>query len=169
MPPLIGGEALSIAYPDKTILDEVSLGLGDGDRIGVVGRNGDGKSTLMRVLARKQQPDDGRVTWRRDLRIGILDQADVLDHDLTVAQVVVGDRPEHEWAGDARIRDVVSGLLSDLPWEGRVGDLSGGQRRRTALAQVLVGEHDVVFLDEPTNHLDIEGVTWLAQHVKASP
>ncbi|RYJ07052.1 MAG: ABC transporter ATP-binding protein, partial [Actinomycetales bacterium] len=157
------------AYPDRTILDGVSLGLADGDRIGVVGRNGDGKSTLLRVLARRQEPDDGRVTWRRDLRIGVLDQADVLDHDLTVAEVVVGDRPEHEWAGDARIRDVVSGLLSDLPWDARVGDLSGGQRRRTALAQVLVGEHDVVFLDEPTNHLDIEGVTWLAQHVKSSP
>ena len=167
MPPLLGGEALRLAFPARRVLDGVSLGLADGDRIGVVGRNGDGKSTLLRVLARRIEPDDGRVTWRRDLRVGFLDQADLLDPELVVSTAVVGDRVEHEWAGDARVRDILTGLLSDVPWDGRIGELSGGQRRRVALAQVLVGEHDVVFLDEPTNHLDLEGVMWLAEHVKS--
>jgi ATPase subunit of ABC transporter with duplicated ATPase domains len=165
--PLLGGEALRLAYPSRRVLDGVSLGLSDGDRIGVVGRNGDGKSTLLRVLARRTEPDDGRVTWRRDLRIGFLDQADSLDPRVVVSDVVIGDRAEHEWAGDPRVRDILTGLLSDVPWDGRIGELSGGQRRRVALAQVLVGEHDVVFLDEPTNHLDLEGVMWLAAHVKS--
>ena len=167
MPPLLGGEALRLSFPTRRVLDGVSLGLADGDRIGVVGRNGDGKSTLLRVLARRIEPDDGRVTWRRDLRLGLLDQADRLASDLVVSSAVVGDGAEHEWAGDARIRDIITGLLSDVPWDGRIGELSGGQRRRVALAQVLVGEHDVVFLDEPTNHLDLEGVMWLAEHVKS--
>jgi len=167
MAPLLGGEALRLAYPSRRVLDGVSLGLADGDRIGVVGRNGDGKSTLLRVLARRIEPDDGRVTWRRDLRVGLLDQADRLDPELIVSTAVVADRHEHEWAGDARVRDIITGLLTDVPWDGRIGALSGGQRRRVALAQVLVGEHDVVILDEPTNHLDLEGVMWLAEHVKA--
>ncbi len=167
MPPLLGGEALRLSFPTRRVLDGVSLGLADGDRIGVVGRNGDGKSTLLRVLARRIEPDDGRVTWRRDLRLGLLDQADRLASDLVVSSAVVGDGAEHEWAGDARTRDIITGLLSDVPWDGRIGELSGGQRRRVALAQVLVGEHDVVFLDEPTNHLDLEGVMWLAEHVKS--
>ena len=167
MAPLLGGETLRLTFPTRRVLDGVSLGMADGDRVGVVGRNGDGKSTLLRVLARRIEPDDGRVTWRRDLRLGFLDQADRLDPDLTVSTAVVADRPEHEWAGDARVRDILTGLLSDVPWDGRIGELSGGQRRRVALAQVLVGEHDVVFLDEPTNHLDLEGVMWLAAHVKA--
>jgi ATPase subunit of ABC transporter with duplicated ATPase domains len=167
MPPLLGGEALRLTFPTRRVLDGVSLGLADGDRIGVVGRNGDGKSTLLRVLARHIEPDDGRVTWRRDLRIGFLDQADRLEPELVVSTAVVADRAEHEWAGDPRVRDIITGLLSDVPWHGRIGELSGGQRRRVALAQVLVGEHDVVFLDEPTNHLDLEGVMWLAEHVKS--
>ncbi len=167
MPPLLGGEAMRLAFPSRRILDGVSLGLADGDRIGVVGRNGDGKSSLLRVLARRIEPDDGRVTWRRDLRVGFLDQADRLDPELVVSTAVVADRAEHEWAGDPRVRDILTGLLSDVPWDGRIGELSGGQRRRVALAQVLVGEHDVVFLDEPTNHLDLEGVLWLAEHVKS--
>ena len=165
--PLLGGEALRLTFPTRRVLDGVSLGLADGDRIGVVGRNGDGKSTLLRVLARRIEPDDGRVTWRRDLRVGFLDQADRLEPELVVSTAVVGDGAEHEWAGDARVRDILTGLLSDVPWDGRIGELSGGQRRRVALAQVLVGEHDVVILDEPTNHLDLEGVTWLAEHVKS--
>ncbi len=168
MRPLIGAEDVSVAYPNRRVLDGVTTGIGEGDRIGVVGRNGDGKSTLMRVLARRSEPDSGRVTWRRDLRVGFLEQADILDPAASVTDVVVGGRPEHEWASDARIRDVVGGLLGDVPWEGLVGDLSGGQRRRTALAALLVGEHDVIFLDEPTNHLDLEGVTWLAGHLKAA-
>jgi ATPase subunit of ABC transporter with duplicated ATPase domains len=163
--PLIGGEGLELSFPTKDVLDGVTLGLAEGQRVGVVGRNGDGKSTLMRVLARRLEPDEGRVTWRRDLRVGFVDQADVLDPTTVVSAAVVGEGPEHEWAGDARIRDVVAGLLGDVPWDARLGDLSGGQRRRVSLAAVLVGDHDVLFLDEPTNHLDVEGVTWLAAHL----
>ncbi len=160
------GDRVTVTFGHRKVLDDVTVGLMDGDRVGVVGRNGDGKSTLLRVLARRIEPNEGRVTWRRDLRVGFLDQADRLDPGLTVSTAVVADRPEHEWAGDARVRDILTGLLSDVPWGGRIGELSGGQRRRVALAQVLVGEHDVVFLDEPTNHLDLEGVMWLGAHVK---
>ncbi|TCI98695.1 ABC-F family ATP-binding cassette domain-containing protein [Aeromicrobium sp. IC_218] len=163
---LLGAENLSLEFPTKRVLDSVSLGLDEGDRVGVVGRNGDGKSTLMRLLAGRLEPDEGRVTRRRDVTVGFLDQADVLDADLTVARTVVGDTVEHEWAGDARVRDVIDGLVADLPWDAEVGTLSGGQRRRVALAALLVGEWDVLFLDEPTNHLDVEGVAWLAEHLK---
>ncbi|EFQ83764.1 ABC transporter, ATP-binding protein [Aeromicrobium marinum DSM 15272] len=166
MTPLLGGEALSLAYPMRTILDGVSIGVGEGDRIGVVGRNGDGKTTLMRVLARRTTPDDGRVTWRRDLRIGFLDQGDLLAPEAVVQDLVVGDRVEHEWAGDPRIRDVMAGLLGDVDTSATVSTLSGGQRRRVALAAQLVEDVDVLFLDEPTNHLDLEGVVWLADHLK---
>lgn len=165
--PLIGGEGLHLSFPTKDVLDDVTLGLAEGQRVGVVGRNGDGKSTLMRVLARRIEPDEGRITWRRDLRVGFVDQADVLDPGTVVSDAVVGDVAEHEWAGDAKVRDVVNGLLSDVPWSARLGDLSGGQRRRVSLAAVLVGDHDVLFLDEPTNHLDVEGVTWLAAHLNS--
>ncbi|KQP77295.1 ABC transporter ATP-binding protein [Aeromicrobium sp. Leaf289] len=165
--PLIGGEGLQLSFPTKDVLDDVTLGLAEGQRVGVVGRNGDGKSTLMRVLARRLEPDEGRITWRRDLQVGFVDQADVLDPAVVVSDAVVGDTAVHEWAGDAKVRDVVNGLLSDVPWDARVGDLSGGQRRRVSLAAVLVGDHDVLFLDEPTNHLDVEGVTWLAAHLNA--
>lgn len=165
MAPLIGGEDLSLSFPTRDVLDGVTLGLAEGDRIGIVGRNGDGKSTLMRVLARRQEPDDGRVTWRRDLRVGFLEQSDILDPAHSVGESVVGGREEHEWAGQTRARDVVQGLLHDVGHDALVGDLSGGQRRRVALARVLVDEHDVLFLDEPTNHLDLEGVTWLARHL----
>jgi ATPase subunit of ABC transporter with duplicated ATPase domains len=165
--PLIGGEGLQLSFPTKDVLDDVTLGLAEGQRVGVVGRNGDGKSTLMRVLARRLEPDEGRVTWRRDLRVGYVDQSDTLDPGLTVAQTVVGDTAEHVWAGDPRVRDVVAGLLGDVDWDGPVAGLSGGQRRRVSLAAVLADEHDVLFLDEPTNHLDVEGVTWLAAHLNA--
>nr|BFF14842.1 hypothetical protein GCM10025699_61450 [Microbacterium flavescens] len=163
---LLGAENLRLEFPTKVVLDGVTLGIDEGSRIGVVGRNGDGKSTLMSVLAGRLEPDDGRVTTRRGLTIGMLDQRDVLPEGSTVGSLIVGDRDEHEWAGDARIRDVISGLATDIPWEARVEDLSGGQRRRVALATLLVGDWDVLFLDEPTNHLDVEGVAWLAQHLK---
>ncbi|QHF20699.1 ATP-binding cassette domain-containing protein [Rathayibacter sp. VKM Ac-2762] len=163
---LLGAEALRLEYPTRVIFDDVSLGIEEGDRIGIVGRNGDGKSTLLRLLAQRIEPDSGRVTHRRGVTLGMLDQADTVDEDLTVAQAVVGGLQEHEWAGDARTRDVIAGLLRDVPWDGVVGSLSGGQRRRVALAKLLVGDWDVVFLDEPTNHLDVEGIAWLAEHLK---
>jgi ATP-binding cassette subfamily F protein uup len=163
---LLGAEGISLSYPTKDVFDGVTVGIDEGARIGVVGRNGDGKSTLLRLLAGRQQPDSGRVTRRGGVTIGMLDQGDELPEGQTVAQAVVGDRAEHEWAGDAKIRDVVSGLVGDIPWEARLEELSGGQRRRVALAAVLSRDWDIVFLDEPTNHLDMEGVAWLAAHLK---
>ncbi|MFT4300106.1 MAG: ABC-F family ATP-binding cassette domain-containing protein [Aeromicrobium sp.] len=165
MIPLIVGEGLTVDVPAKRVLDGVTLGLGEGDRVGVVGRNGDGKSTLLGALAKRRSLDAGRVTWRRDLRVGFLDQADTLPAGATVGAVVAGERADHEWAGDARIRDIVAGLLGGIDWDAPVGSLSGGQRRRTALAALLAGEWDVLILDEPTNHLDVEGVAWLAEHL----
>lgn len=162
---LLGGEALHLSFPTKNVFDAVTVGLNEGDRVGIVGRNGDGKSSLLALLSGRLSPDAGRVTVRGGVRIGVLDQTDTLDPALTVGAAVVGDRAEHEWAGDPKVRDVVSGLVGDLPWDKLVGDLSGGQRRRVALAALLAGDDDVLMLDEPTNHLDVEAVTWLARHL----
>jgi len=164
---LLGAERLHLEFPTRTVFDEVTLGIDEGDRIGVVGRNGDGKSTLLKLLAGRLEPDGGRVTLRRGIRIGMLDQADIVDPGQTVAEAVVGGIEEHVWAGDARVRDVIAGLLADVPWQAQIVSLSGGQRRRVGLAALLVGDWDVVFLDEPTNHLDVEGIAWLAAHLKA--
>jgi len=163
---LLGAEALHLEYPTKVVFDGVSLGVDEGDRIGIVGRNGDGKSSLLAMLAGRREPDAGRVTFRGGIRVGMLDQADVLDDDDTVGHAIVGDTPEHEWAGTARIRDVIAGLVGDLDWNGALGSLSGGQRRRVALARLLAGDWDVLALDEPTNHLDVEAIAWLAEHLK---
>jgi ATP-binding cassette subfamily F protein uup len=163
---LLGAEALHLEYPNRVIFDSVTIGIDEGQRIGIVGRNGDGKSTLMRLMAGTLEPNSGRVTRRGGILLGMLDQADEMDDDLTVSAAIVGDRPEHEWASDARVRDVLSGLIEGVPWEARIGQLSGGQRRRVALAALLVGDWDIIFLDEPTNHLDVEGIAWLAQHLK---
>ncbi|MCU1550716.1 MAG: transporter ATP-binding protein [Glaciihabitans sp.] len=163
---LLGAEALHLEYPTRVVFDSVTIGVDEGQRIGIVGRNGDGKSSLLRLLAGRLEPDAGRVTRRRGVHLGMLDQADELDDDLIVSHSIVGDRPEHEWAGDSRVRDVIEGLVGGIPWSARMGDLSGGQRRRVALAALLVGDWDVLFLDEPTNHLDVEGIAWLAQHLK---
>ncbi len=163
---LLGAEALSLEYPTRTVFDSVTIGIDEGDRIGIVGRNGDGKSTLLRMLAGRLEPDSGRVTRRGGVTLGMLDQTDALDPGMTVGEAVVAGRPEYEWAGDARVRDVIAGLVRDIPWDAQIRDLSGGQRRRTALAALLTQDWDVLFLDEPTNHLDVEGVAWLAQHLK---
>ncbi|MEY4322156.1 MAG: hypothetical protein RL167_884, partial [Actinomycetota bacterium] len=163
---LLGAESVSLEFPTKKVFDAITIGVNDGDRIGIVGRNGDGKSTLLKLLNRRINPDSGRITNRNDLTIGLLDQADQIDPQQTIGQSVVGDMPDHEWAGNAKIRDVISGLLNDLDWNQQIGALSGGQRRRVALAKLLVQDLDIVMLDEPTNHLDIEGVAWLAKHLK---
>ncbi|BDV31121.1 ABC-F family ATP-binding cassette domain-containing protein [Microbacterium terricola] len=163
---LLGAEALHLEFPTKVVFDAVSLGIDEGDRIGIVGRNGDGKSSLLAMLAGRMEPDAGRVTVRGGVTVGVLDQADTLPDDETVGHAVVGDTPEHEWAGSARVRDVIAGLLGGLPWDARLGSLSGGQRRRVALAQLLTGDHDIIMLDEPTNHLDVEAIAWLAAHLK---
>jgi ABC transport system ATP-binding/permease protein len=163
---LLGAEALHLEFPTKVVFDSVTLGMNEGDRVGIVGRNGDGKSSLLAMLAGRLQPNSGRVTVRGGVTVGVLGQADALDDSLTVEQAVVGDTPEHVWAGDARTRDVIRGLLADVPWDASVGTLSGGQRRRVELAGLLTGDWDVLLLDEPTNHLDVEAITWLAGHLK---
>ena len=163
---LLGAEALHLEYPTRVIFDSLTIGLDEGDRIGIVGRNGDGKSTLLKMLSGRLEPDAGRVTRRGGVTLAVLDQSDDLDDALTVHQTIIGEIDEHVWAGDPQVRDVIAGLASDIPWEARIGDLSGGQRRRVALAALLIGEHDIIFLDEPTNHLDVEGITWLAGHLK---
>ncbi|MEI7545374.1 MAG: ABC-F family ATP-binding cassette domain-containing protein, partial [Mycobacteriaceae bacterium] len=163
---LLGGESLHLAYPTHVIFDSVTVGVNDGDRIGIVGRNGDGKSSLLGLLTGRITPNSGRVTYRSGLRVAALGQSDTLDDAQTVAQALVGERPEHEWAGDAKVRDVVAGLVADIDWQAPISALSGGQRRRVQLAELLIGDWDVIALDEPTNHLDIEGITWLAAHLK---
>ena len=163
---LLGTQAIRLEYPNSVVLDSAALGIGEGDRIGVVGRNGGGKSSLLRILAGTLDPTEGLVTRRGGLRIGVLEQDDALDADATVGRALVGDAAEHEWASDPKIRDVIAGLVGDLDWQARVGTLSGGQRRRLGLAALLIGEWDVLMLDEPTNHLDVEGIAWLARHLK---
>jgi ATPase subunit of ABC transporter with duplicated ATPase domains len=163
---LLGAEAVHMEFPTRVVFDAVTLGVAEGDRIGLVGRNGDGKSTLLNILSCQLEPDAGQVTTRRNLTIGVLAQRDSLDDAQTVSHAIVGDAADHEWASNAQIRDVLAGLVNDVGWDATIGSLSGGQRRRVALAQLLVGDDDVLFLDEPTNHLDVEGIAWLAAHLK---
>lgn len=163
---LVGLEHVSHEWPGKPVLRDQTIGINEGDRIGIVGRNGDGKSTLLEIVDRVVEPDAGAVTWRGGITVGYLGQQDRLRDDETVGHAVVGDTPEYLWASDARIRAIVDELIGDLDWEGLVGELSGGQRRRCDLARVLVGTWDVVLMDEPTNHLDLAGIEWLADHLK---
>ena len=169
---LVSLESVTKTYGTRALLDGVSLGLGEGERIGVVGRNGDGKSTLLRLVTRTEAPDTGRVTHAGGLRVGAVGQGDDLDSSATVRSLVVGDGPTHEWAADPRIRDVLRGLFGDradldVMLDRTVAPLSGGERRRVALARALVGDHDLIVLDEPTNHLDVEGIAWLASHLRS--
>ncbi len=170
---LLNVESVAVSHAARAVLAGVSLGLDEGDRVGVVGRNGGGKSTLLRVLARRQEPDTGRVTHTRGVHLGLLEQTDDAAAGLDVRGAVVGTGPEHVWAADARVRDILVGLLGGLDAAGVGGldapldRLSGGQRRRVALAALLVRSDDVLLLDEPTNHLDVEGVDWLAGHLRA--
>ncbi len=164
---LLGCEKVRVEFPTKTVFTELSLGVDEGARIGIVGKNGDGKSTLLRVLAGEVEVDDGRVIRTRGVSVGVLGQTDGLRDEDTVERAVVGDVPEYEWAGDARARSIIAGLLGDVAWDGLVGTLSGGQRRRVDLARLLIGDWDVLMLDEPTNHLDVKAIAWLADHLKS--
>lgn len=162
---LFGCEGIHLEYPTKKVLDDVTLGVHEGDRIGIVGQNGDGKSTLLGVLAGTVEPEDGLVRRTRGLRIGMLAQRDSLDDEATVERAVVGDTPEYVWAGDARVREVIAALIADIDWQAQVGTLSGGQRRRVDLTRLLIGDWDVLMLDEPTNHLDMHAIAWLASYL----
>ena len=164
-PNLVNLERVDKSYGVRPLLDGVSLGVGSGERIGVVGRNGDGKTTLLKILAGLEQPDDGRVSRSRGLHVGYLTQGDDLDPAATVRAAVLEGRADHEWAADPFFREIVEVLLAGVGLDRLVGGLSGGERRRCSLARLLLGEHDLVILDEPTNHLDVEAVSWLARHL----
>lgn len=163
---LFGCENVHLEYPTKTIFDSLSLGVNDGDCIGVVGRNGDGKSTLLGLFEGTVEPDEGRVVRTGGVRFASLRQDDTLADAQSVGWNIVGDIPEYEWASDATIRQIIDGLIGDISWDTPVGTLSGGQRRRVDLARVLVADAEVLLLDEPTNHLDVVAITWLANHLR---
>ncbi|HJI80480.1 MAG TPA: ATP-binding cassette domain-containing protein [Eggerthellaceae bacterium] len=163
---LFGCESVHFEYPTKTIFDSLSLGVNDGDCIGVVGRNGDGKSTLLGLFDGTVEPDEGRVVRTSGVRFASLHQGDTLVDDQSVGWNIVGTMPEYEWASNASIRQIIDGLLKDISWDAAVSTLSGGQRRRVDLARVLVADADVLLLDEPTNHLDVVAISWLAAHLR---
>jgi ATP-binding cassette subfamily F protein uup len=165
MPNLVNLEKVSMSYGVRILLDEVSLGVGEGERIGIVGRNGDGKTTLLNLLAGRVEPDSGRISRARGLHLGYLDQRDLLDDTHTVREVVLAGKADHEWAADATTREVVEVLLAGISLDRVVHGLSGGERRRCSLARLLLEPDDLLILDEPTNHLDVEAVAWLAEHL----
>ncbi|WKN49246.1 ABC-F family ATP-binding cassette domain-containing protein [Nocardioides sp. Arc9.136] len=166
---LLNLERVSKSYGVRPLLTDVSLGVGAGDRIGIVGRNGDGKTTLLEVMTGIEEPDTGRVSRQRGLLVGYLHQGDELDDTHTVREAVLGGLDDHEWAADGRTREIVEVLLAGVSLDRAVVGLSGGERRRCSLAALLLGDHDLVVLDEPTNHLDVEAVAWLAQHLAGRP
>ncbi|AFM17390.1 ATPase component of ABC transporters with duplicated ATPase domain [Mycolicibacterium chubuense NBB4] len=166
---LINVERATVSYGTRTLLDGLSLGVDEGDAIGVVGRNGDGKTTLLKMLTGTQAPDSGRVTHTSGLSVGYLRQGDDFAIGSTVRDVIVAGRPDHIWAAEPDTRTVVEHLLSGVDLDASVTSLSGGERRRVALAEVLLAGHDVLVLDEPTNHLDVEVIGWLAGHLITRP
>src|SRR3546814_41848 len=166
---LVNLEKVSKSYGVRPLLSEVSLGISRGERVGIVGRNGDGKTTLLEVMSGLEEPDEGRVSKWRGLQSGYLHQGDELVDTHTVREAVLGGKSDHEWAADSTTREVIEVLLAGVSLDRAVLGLSGGERRRCALAQLLLDEHDLVILDEPTNHLDVEAVAWLASHLVSLP
>lgn len=161
----LGLEHVSLEFATKTIFKDVTQGVFEGDRIGIVGKNGDGKSTLLKLLQGEIDPDSGRVTRRNGLTFGILSQRDPLDDNATVRQAALENRQDYEWAADSKQREIVEALLGGINLEAKVGTLSGGQRRRADLARLLLHDWDILALDEPTNHLDVLTIHWLAEHL----
>ena len=162
---IVNADRISKSWGTRTVLSEVSLGLSTGDVIGVVGRNGDGKSTLLALLTGSLEPDSGTVTRTNGISIGVLAQAETR-RDQTVRDLVVGGQPDHVWAANREARPIVEDMLSDIDLDRAMADLSGGERRRAALVSIMLGDHDLLVLDEPTNHLDVEAVAWLAGHLR---
>ena len=162
---LINAERVTMSYGTRTLLDSVSLGLDRGEVAGIVGRNGTGKTTLLRILAGTLIPDSGRVTQTSYLSIGLLQQGEEITVDASVRDLIVGGAPNHVWAADSGRRSIVAHLLADVDLDARISTLSGGERRRVALVELLLADHDMLILDEPTNHLDVEAIDWLARHL----
>lgn len=162
----LGLEHVSLAFATKTIFTDVTQGVFEGDRIGIVGRNGDGKSTLLRLFEGTVQPDSGRVTKRNGLTFAMLDQRDRLDDNATIREAALENREDYEWASDNTSREIVEALLGGMNLDAKIGSLSGGQRRRADLARLLLRDWDILALDEPTNHLDVVTIHWLAEHLK---
>ena len=162
---LVNLKSVAKGYGSRVVLHDVTLGIASGDRIGIVGRNGGGKSTLLRLIAGREEPEDGAVTRTRGVATALLAQGDELDPSKTIRDELVGSRADHEWAADARARAVMDGLLRGVEMDTLVAPLSGGERRRVALARLLLDSPDLLLLDEPTNHLDVEGIDWLARHL----
>ncbi len=173
---LVNLKEVAKGYGSRSVLRDITLGIAAGDRIGVVGRNGDGKSTLLRLIAGLEEPDAGLVTRTGGIDLALIGQGDDLDAGGTIRTELVGDRADHEWARDGRFRAVLDGLLGGVEvarfpdgMDTAIAPLSGGERRRIALARLLLDSPGLLLLDEPTNHLDVEGVAWLAQHLAARP
>ena len=169
---LVNFDRVSKAYGERPLLSDVSLGVGEGERIAVVGRNGAGKSTLLNLMAGLEQPDSGRVTVNSGVHVGAVSQSEAFDPQMTVAEYVVPGQDVHQWASDPAIREVFDGLLGGFDESllaRRLGEMSGGERRRTQLARALIADLDLLLLDEPTNHLDVEVVAWLADHLASRP
>jgi ATPase subunit of ABC transporter with duplicated ATPase domains len=164
---LVNAERVTLSYGTRTLLDDISLGIGRGEAVGVLGRNGAGKTTLLRLLAGELVPDSGRVTHTGHLSIGFLQQADEIGPDASVRDLIVGGEPDHVWAANPRTRSIVQHLLADVDLHAEVANLSGGEHRRAALVTLLLADHDLLILDEPTNHLDVEAVDWLAKELRA--
>ena len=162
----MGLEHVSLAFATKTIFTDVTQGVFEGDRIGIVGKNGDGKSTLLHLFRGTQKPDSGRVTMRGGLTFGMLDQRDPLDDNATVREAALEGREDYEWAAETKSREIVEALLGGISLDAKIGSLSGGQRRRADLARLLLKDWDILALDEPTNHLDVVTIHWLAEHLK---
>src|SRR3954466_9678921 len=171
---LVNLKDVTKGFAARTVLEDLTLGISAGDRIGVVGRNGDGKSTLLQLISGAEQPDSGAVTRSGGLHVAMLGQGDDLDPERTIREELVGGRADHEWMADAAYRSVLDGLLGGVEisrfpqgLDTKIAPLSGGERRRIALAKVLLDHPELLLLDEPTNHLDVEGVDWLPRHLAA--
>jgi ATP-binding cassette subfamily F protein uup len=169
---LVNFDRVSKAYGERSLLSDVSLGVGEGERIAVVGRNGAGKSTLLNVMGGLETPDSGRVTVNSGVHVGAVSQSEAFDPQTTVAEYVVPGQDVHQWASDPAIREIFDGLLGGFDealLARQMGTMSGGERRRVQLARALIADLDLLLLDEPTNHLDVEVVAWLADHLASRP